>query len=174
MILVSNLLVLSPTYAQVESSSEELSVEEELDQVLGTLSTLRKTLKKNRQKRPVANKIKRITREIIKAVNSIPPEKCLEKLTDTMNEFYELVSDLGSGISCGPEILPPFFPEGEIENEDDLGINCIPPPEFEDDIAFQIGGPFGGSFADVHPVYEQCRDLFQIDEDLNNISDACE
>ena len=160
-----------PLYAQ-----EEISTEEKLNQVLDSLSSLKHTLKTSRAQRPVSRKIRSITRDIIRAVNSIPPENCLKELKDAMNDFYALVSVLGRGISCGPVILPPFLP-GEDEFvlvRETLTTDCLPPPEFDEDISLQIGGPFGGSFADVNPVYNECRDVFQIDNDSNDISDVCE
>lgn len=163
----------SLSYAQTDDSTSKLSAQEQLDQVLDTLSALNKTLKSQRRKRPIAIKIRLITRKIIRAVNSVPPSKCLEILKIAMDDFYGLVSDLGSGISCGPPILPPFLPEGE-STDTDLGINCLPPPEPGELTRLQIGGPFGGAFADVNPVYNECRDLFQIDDNGSNIPDVCE
>lgn len=161
-------------YAQ-DSSSEEISINEELNQVLGSLYSLKHTLRTDRKKRPISRKIRLITRKIIRAVNSTPPENCLQQLKMAMNDFYDLVSELELGITCGPAVLPPFLPgEDELIFREDLAIDCIP-PEFDDTLGrFQIGGPFGGSFADVNPVYDQCRDLFQQDNDSNDISDVCE
>lgn len=164
-----------PVYSQTDSTTEEPSIEEQLEEILSTLSSLQKTLKHERRKRPVARTIKSITRRIIRAVNSVLPDKCQTTLKIAMDDFYELVSDLGGGIACGPPILPPFLPGEETEIEDDLDINCLPPPEEDEVIArLQIGGPFGGAFADVHPVYNDCRGFFQIDTNGNNISDVCE
>ena len=164
----------SPVYSQTSDSTDEISIEEQLNELLGSLSSLQKTLKKQRIKKPISRKVKLITRNIIRAVNSIPPDKCLKILTAAMDDFFELVSDLGSGIACGPPILPPFLPGGEEIVDEDLSINCIP-PEFDEPIArLQIGGPYGGAFSDVHPAYNQCRDLFQTDSDASNIPDVCE
>lgn len=165
----------SPVYSQTGDSTDEITVEEQLNELLESLSSLQKTLKKQRIKKPIARKIKLITRNIIRAVNSIPSDKCLQILKDAMDDFFELVSDLGSGIACGPPILPPFLPgEEDLPPDTDLSINCIP-PEFDEPISrLQIGGPFGGAFSDIHPAYNQCRDLFQIDNDGSNIPDVCE
>lgn len=164
-----------PVYSQTNSMTEEPTIEEQLEEILASLSSLQKTLKEEKRKRPVARTIKSITRKIIRAVNSIPPDKCQKLLRVGMDDFYELVSDLESGIACGPPILPPFLPGEETEIEDELDINCIPPPEDDEVIArFQIGGPFSGAFSDAHPVYNDCRSFFQIDTNGNNISDVCE
>ena len=161
-------------YAQGDTASEEpLTVEEQLDNLLADLSSLQKTLKKNRRKRPVFKKIKLITRNIIKAVNTVPPENCMKVIRIAMDDFYELVSKLELGISCGPAILPPFLPGSDSSLlVESLTGDCLPPPDaFE---RLQIGGPFGGAFADVNPVYDEARDLFQIDADASEISDVCE
>lgn len=164
-----------PVYSQTDSTTEEPSIEEQLEEILASLSSLQKTLKEEKRKRPIARTIKSITRRIIRAVNTVPPDRCLTLLKVAMDDFYELVSDLGSAIACGPPILPPFLPGEETEIEDDLDINCIPPPEDNEVIVrLQIGGPFGGAFSDVHPVYNDCRGFFQIDTNGNNISDVCE
>ena len=166
------LIFISPVHSQTDGSTTELSVQEQLDQALDSLSSLKQILQSKRAKRPIARKIKLITRQIIRAVNSIPPDKCLQTLTKAMDDFYGLVSELGSGIACGPPILPPFLPEGDTST--DLGVNCILPEPNEPVSRLQIGGPFGGAFADVNPVYNQCRDVFRTDIDGNNIPDVCE
>lgn len=177
LVFLSFILLVStlPVYSQTSDSIDEITVEEQLNELLASLSSLQKTLKKQRIKKPIARKIKLITKNIIRAVNSIPPDKCLQTLKDAMDDFYELVSGLGSGIACGPPILPPFLPgEEDLPVDEDLSINCIP-PEFDEPIArLQIGGPYGGAFSDVNPAYNECRDLFQIDNDGSNIPDVCE
>lgn len=173
-LFIFNFQYLALAQDDIAESEETLSVGEQLDELLQSLSSLQANLKKNKRKRPVGRKIKLITKKIIKAVNSIPPEACMETLRLAMDDFYELVSDLGLGIACGPPILPPFLP-GEDDNNlvEPLSGDCLPPPDelFE---RLQIGGPFGGSFADVNPIYNEARNLFQIDTDKSNISDVCE
>ena len=75
-----------------------------------------------------------------------------------MDKFYGLVSDLNVGISCGPNIPPPFLPEGE----DTVSPDCILPDAFN------------GPFSEVYPLYTDARDVFRVDEDENNLSDVCE
>ena len=174
-LLVSLILFSYQLKAFSQSPSEEILIEEELNQVLDSLASLKHTLKTQRAKRPVGRKIKLITKDIIRAVNSIPPETCLKQLKAAMNNFYGLTSELLAGISCGPSVLPPFLPgEDEFPFRENLTTDCLPPPEDEIFERLQIGGPFGGAFTDVNPVYEECRDVFQIDSDENEISDVCE
>ncbi len=165
-------------YAQDDTTTPEatLSVEEQLESLLADLSSLQKSLKKNKRKRPIAREIKTITRKIIKAANSIPPENCMKTIRLAMDDFYELVSNLGSGISCGPPILPPFLPGGDTTEPliEALSADCLPPPDEFPLERLQIGGPFGGSFADIYPIYNEARDVFQIDGDTSEISDVCE
>ncbi|GEM_PF-2929902 len=157
-------------YAQGDIESEEpLTVEEQLESLLADLSSLQKSLKKNRRKRPVAREIKTITKKIIKAVNSIPPESCMNTIRQAMKDFYDLVSELQLGIACGPLIIPPFLPGGDEPILEKINVDCLPP----DDL-LQIGGPFGGAFVDVNPLYDEAKDLFQIDSDESEISDVCE
>lgn len=160
--------------SEVTTTEEELSVENQLDNLLAGLSSTQKALRKDRRKRSVARKIKLITNKLIKAVNLVPPRKCMDVLRVAMDEFYELVSNLGSGISCGPPILPPFLPGEDFDSlPTKLTQDCLPPPD-EPLERLQIGGPFGGSFSGVYPLYEDARDLFQIDSNDTEISDVCE
>ena len=163
----------SIAYAQDDTvtSGETLSVEQQLESLLADLLSLQKTLKKNKKKRPIAKDVKLITKKIIKAVNSIPPESCMNTLRQAMDEFFELVTKLELGISCGPVILPPFLPGDDGSSLiEPLTEDCLPPP----DALLQIGGPFGGAFVDINPVYDEAKDLFQIDVDSSEISDVCE
>ena len=174
-LLTLSIIFTGSVYAQDSTSTEEtLSVEERLGDLLANLSSLQTTLKKDRRKRPVARKIKLITKKIIKAVNAVPPENCMKVIRIAMNDFFGLVSDLGSGIACGPPILPPFLPGGDSDLPiDSLSSDCILPPD-EQLGRLQIGGPFGGSFSDVYPIYNEARDLFHIDTNSSDISDVCE
>lgn len=98
----------------------------------------------------------------------------MKTLREAMDEFYELVTKLELGITCGPAVLPPFLPgDGGEPLFEPLVEDCLPPPDdFPERL--QIGGPFGGAFADVNPVYDDARDLFQIDANSSEISDVCE
>jgi hypothetical protein len=173
--LILHLFFVNIAFAQddTNTSGETLSVEQQLESLLADLSSLQKALKKNRRKKPIARDIKVIARKIIRAVNSVPPETCMKTLREAMDEFYEVVTKLELGISCGPVVLPPFLPGDDGDPlVEPLVEDCLPPPdEFE---RLQIGGPFGGAFADVNPVYDTARDLFQIDVNDSEISDVCE
>lgn len=160
-------LCINPVCAQTTDPEEETpSIETQLDEILGDLNDLYKSLKKQKAKQAkiTANKIKLISRKIDRAVKTIPPNSCFEKLKVPMNDFFKLVSDLGIGISCGPTILPPFF------DTEPLVVNCIPPPEEDELLRAQVGRPF----SEVYGAYTKARDLVQIDTNINEIPDICE
>ena len=150
---------------EVSIATSTPTVEEQVNDLLTSLSSLVKTLKheRDRKSKTSAKKVKLIARRIDRALKQVPPEKCYEQIKIAMNEFYGLVSDLNIGISCGPLIIPPFL---DRENEVLTG-DCALPPEAV--LPDQLG-----IFGEVNPVYDTARDLFHIDEDGSGISDACE
>ena len=150
---------------EISIATSTPTVEEQINDLLASLSSLEKTLKKERGRssKTAAKKVKLIAKKIERAINSIPPEKCYEGIKIAMNDFFALVSKLNRGISCGPPIIPPF-----LDREDEvLTGDCALPPEkvFPDQL---------GIFGEVNPVYDTARSLFHIDEDGSGISDACE
>ena len=124
-----------------------------------------KKLKKERDKK-TAKRLKTIETKIIRALNSIPPAKCLDVLDKAMQDFYSLVSDLNIGVSCGPIIIPPFLP-GTDNTDTPVIPDCILPPEMRTI-------PFNGAFSLVNPLYEDARDVFRVDENENEMPDVCE
>ena len=169
LLVLSFLLYSIPVMAQEDlppSGDGEISiatstptVEEQADDLLLSLNSVVKTLKKERDRRSkiASKKLKLIAKKIDRALKRTPPEKCYEEVKIAMNDFFALVSDLNVGISCGPAIIPPFLDR----NNDPITPDCILPDQL-------------GAFGEVNPVYEDARDLFHIDEDDSGISDACE
>ena len=141
------------------------TVEEQVNDLLASMNSLVKTLKRARDRRSklASKKVKLIAKKIDRAINSIPPEKCYEGVKIAMNDFFALVSELNIGISCGPSIIPPFLDRA---NEVLTGDCALPPEEVLPD---QLG-----AFGEINPVYDTARNLFHIDEDGSGISDACE
>ena len=136
------------------------SVEDKLNKLLLDLNNLQVTLKKEGRavNKNTLQKVKLITRRIDRAVKLIPPSKCFGVIKVTMDDFYKLVSRLGTGIACGPPIVPPFLDDFAPST---LTGDCILPDQF---------GPFG----EVYGVYTEARELFHIDLDSNMVLDACE
>lgn len=155
--------MISPTFAQDTQSVEDVSLETRLDQLLVNINALQEKLKKQKSRRAktTSRKLKLISKGIIRAVNSVPPSLCLDKLKIAMDDFYELTSDLGAGISCGPPILPPFLER--IEKIESITTDCILPD--------QIGGE---PFSEVYGLYTEARDVFLVDLNSSEIPDACE
>ncbi len=135
------------------------TVEEQVNDLLASLDSLEKTLKKekDRSSKAAAKKVKLIGKKIGRAINSTLPEKCYEGVKIAMNDFFALVSKLGTGIACGPPIIPPFLDR----NNDSITPDCILPDQL-------------GAFGEVNSVYDIARNLFHIDKDGSGISDACE
>ena len=159
------------SYAQTEPNA----LNEQLDSLLTTFQETKSTLKKQRDKdsKKSYREVRQIGRNIIKALNSVPPEKCLKVLNNAMQDLYSLVSELSTGISCGPNISPPFLPGADElsmhEEENVVEPDCILPPEEE----FQTT-PYTGPFSVVNPLYDEAIDLFRTDSDENNMPDVCE
>lgn len=158
------------SYAQTDTQT----LNERLDSLLTTFKETQATLKKQRDKdsRKSYREIKQIGKRTIKALNLVPPVKCLKVLNDAMQDLYSLVSDLNTGISCGPNIIPPFLPgadELDMPAEGTVGPDCILPP----DEGFQTT-PYNGAFSVVNPLYDEARDVFRTDSDGNNMPDVCE
>ena len=158
LIIVSFLI--NTVFAQTETSS----IEDQLGQLLESSQSLQKELrnKKDRESHRLARKLKLITRKIISAVNSVPPTKCLSRLKPAMKDFFELVSDLGSGIACGPPIIPPFLRINKLS----LNPDCLPPDLAPDQLDL--------NFSETLGLYDKARDIFHIDTNTNEIPDACE
>ena len=165
---VAGILFTNSVFAQTADTSagNDASVQSKLDELLVTLSNVSSQLRsiKDPKSHRAAIKIKLIKRKIVKAVNSIPPEKCLGKLKIAMNDFYALVSKLGQGIACGPPIIPPFL---QVANPP-ISPDCALPPE--DVVPDQIDPGFSESLG----AYDTARDIFHIDSNSNEIPDACE
>ena len=169
LIITAALVITLKANAQISSSSssggEILSTEEKLDQLERDTSDVIGNLKKEKDKK-TAKKLKAIETKIIRALNSIPPAKCLDVLDKAMQSFFGLVSDLNVGVSCGPVIIPPFLPG--IDNTDTpVTPDCILPPEMRTI-------PFNGAFSLVNPLYDDARDVFRTDENENEMPDVCE
>ena len=162
------LLVVLKANAQINSSSssgETLSTQDQLDQVERDTSDGIARLKKEKD-RKTAKRLKIIERNVIRALNSVPPAKCLSILDKAMQSFFDLVSELSTGISCGPAIIPPFLP-GTNNIDTPITPDCILPPEMR-------AIPFNGAFSLVNPIYENAREVFRIDENENEMPDVCE
>ena len=158
------LIIISFLTNTVLAQTETSSVEDQLGQLLESSQSLQKELrnKKDKESRRLARRLKLITRKIISAVNSVPPAKCLSRLKPAMEDFFGLVSELGSGIACGPPIIPPFLRMNELP----LNPDCLPPDLAPDQLDL--------NFSETLGLYDKARDIFHIDTNTNEIPDACE
>ena len=158
------IFLLNPVFAQNVTSSETPSVQTQAEQILNDLNNLIEKLqkKKGRANHIKANKIALIKRKLVRAVNSNPPAKCYQRLKIAINNLYGLVSELGSGISCGPPIIPPFFLQIKLS----LAPDCLPPDITPDQL--------DETFVDLNPIYDNARALIKIDDDSSEIPDVCE
>ncbi len=162
LIAVFSVSVVSPIFAQDTQPSGDTSLQTRLNQLLANISDLQQQLKgeKGRKVKTTARKLKLISKGLIKAVNLIPPSSCLDKLKTAMDDFYALTSELGTGIACGPPIVPPFL--GRIAKTKSITPDCILPD--------QLSEPF----SEVYGLYTEARDIFHTDLNSNNIPDSCE
>ena len=153
----------------VFAQEETIPIETQLDEILRDLNNLQETFKHEKGKHPklVARKLKLIGKKIDRAVKTVPPKNCLSRLKIAMKDFYELTSDVGTGIACGPPIIPTFF-DREKDNGP-LTINCLPPPD-EGFLRAQLGD----LFSEVYGLYNRARDLALIDKNTDEIPDVCE
>ena len=171
LVAVFSLLVNTPkSISQTDASSsssggETLSTKDKLDQLQRDVSDTIENLKKEKDKK-TAKRLKVIEVKIIRALNSIPPSKCLDVLDKAMQSFYGLVSDLNVGVSCGPIIIPPYLP-GKDRTDTPITPDCALPPEMRTI-------PFNGAFSLVNPLYDDARDIFRTDENENEMPDVCE
>ncbi len=169
--VVFTLLVIpSKSIAQTDSSATEgTTLDNKLGDLLNNIKTALGDLRKQKDKkaREAYKKIRSINKEILKALNTVPPAKCLGVLDNAMQKLYSLVSNLNIGISCGPVIIPPFLP-GTDNLAEIITPDCaLPPDEMR-------STPFNGAFSIVNPVYDNARDVFREDTNENEIPDVCE
>ena len=148
------------------SSGGVVSVEAQAEQILGRLKTLQEELNSKSKKDKIshlrARKVKLLIRKLVRAVNSVPPTKCLERLKIAMRDFYNLVSEVGTGIACGPPIILPFLERTEFA----LSPDCIMPDFTPDQL--------DPTFVELNPIYDDAQKLSIVDDDGNDISDVCE
>lgn len=152
------------------TSTGEINIQKQFEQAIQDLNDLRGKLLKGKKRKSnlsTAREIKSIVRKLIRALSSVPPSNCFDKLKIGMNEFYDLISEVSIGISCGPNILPPFPEEIEFLIQPD----CLPPEEDELPVIDQFRGDL---FFELNPIYEKARELSTTDADGNGISDVCE
>ena len=161
-----SLLCTNSVLAQTDST-EGVSIDEQLAMLLGDLNSLYENIKKGkfRHGKTAARKLKFIGRKIDRAVKTVPPNSCLSRLKIAMKDFYELTSDVGTGIACGPPIIPTFFDR----DKEPLTTDCLPPPEDE-----VLRAQLGDLFSEVYGLYNKARDLARTDTNLNEIPDICE
>ncbi|MBI3591619.1 MAG: hypothetical protein HY094_09630 [Candidatus Melainabacteria bacterium] len=154
----------APAQDASSSSGGMVSVEAQAQQIIVRLKTLQGKLnsEKGRINHLRAKKIKLLIRKLIRAVNSIPSTKCLEKLKVAMYDFYGLVSEVGSGIACGPPIIRPFLQQVKLS----LTPDCIPPDITPDQL--------DPVFVELNPIYDDAQKLSIVDYDGNGVSDVCE
>ena len=158
--------------AQTDSSStgdtKPETLNNRLDNLLVDTKTAIEDLRKQKDKktRSTAKRLKVIERKIIKALNTVPPAKCLNILNDGMQDLFGLVSELNVGITCGPIIIPPFLP-GTENTDSPITTDCILPPEMR-------ATPFNSAFSVMNPLYETARDIFRTDTNKNEMPDVCE
>ena len=158
--------------AQTDSSSAGDNQSETLNDRLNNLLTDTKTAledlrkQKDKKTRSAYKKLRLINKEIIKALNTVPPDKCLDALDNGMQDLYGLVSKLNIGISCGPIIIPPFLP-GTSNRDVPVTPDCGLPPEMR-------ATPFNGAFSIINPLYDNARSIFRTDENQNEVPDVCE
>ena len=167
--LISAILTISlKANAQTSSSSsggETLSLEDKLNQLERDTSDAIGSLNKAKDKK-TAKRLRAIEKKILRALNTVPPAKCLDILDKGMQSLYDLVSELNVGISCGPVIIPPFLP-GTDNTDTPVTPDCALPPEMR-------SIPFNGAFSIVNPIYDNAREIFRTDEDENEMPDVCE
>ena len=167
LVLAFALTITLKSLAQTSSSSsggEILSLEDKLNQLEKDTSDAIKDLNKARDKK-TAKRLRSIEKTILRALNTIPPAKCLDILDKGMQSLYDLVSELNVGISCGPVIIPPFLP-GTDNTDTPVTTDCALPPEMR--------ATFNGAFSIVNPIYENARDIFRTDANENEMPDVCE
>jgi len=172
--VVFALLTTAPkSIAQTDSSAagdtQPETLNNQLDNLLADTKTALEDLRKQKDKktRSAYKKLRLINKEIIKALNTVPPSKCLDALDNGMQDLYGLVSKLNVGISCGPIIIPPFLP-GTDNTDTSVTPDCALPPDEMRAI------PFNSAFSIVNPLYDNARDIFRIDENKNEMPDVCE
>ena len=169
-VICTSSIISGQAYAQSEdTSSSSVSIETQLNEILRDLNNLQETFKHERGKQPklVARKLRLIEKKIDRAVKTTPPLNCFKRLKIAMKDFYELTSDVGTGIACGPPIIPTFFDREK--DKEPLTINCLPPPD-EGPLRAQLGD----LFSEVYGLYDRTRTLALIDKNTNEIPDACE
>lgn len=169
LLLLSILSVSSlESFAQTDSSVTEDTPDNKLNDFLNDIKTSLGNLRKQKDKKSrIAYKdLRLINKEIIKALNTVPPAKCLDALDHGMQDLYALVSELNVGISCGPVIIPPFLP-GTSSRGVTITPDCGLPPEMR-------AIPFNSAFSVVNPLYEDARDIFRTDINENEMPDVCE
>ncbi len=158
--------------AQIGSSTtggtQPETLNNQLDNLLADTKTALEDLRKQKDKktRSAYKKLRLINKKIIKALNTVPPAKCLDALDNGMQDLYGLVSELNVGITCGPVIIPPFLP-GTNNTDTSITPDCILPPEMR-------ATPFNGAFSIVNPLYEKARGIFRTDTNKNEMPDVCE
>ncbi|OGI06827.1 MAG: hypothetical protein A3I68_00600 [Candidatus Melainabacteria bacterium RIFCSPLOWO2_02_FULL_35_15] len=172
-VITAVLIIALKSTAETDSSSSSggskpETLDSKLNDLLADTKTTLEDLKKQKDKKARAayKKLRLINKQVIKALNAVPPAKCLDVLDDAMQDLYSLVSELSTGISCGPAIIPPFLP-GTDDTDTLVTPDCILPPEMR-------ATPFNGAFSLVNPLYESARDVFRTDENENEMPDACE
>ena len=161
-LLTTSLKSIAQEDAQPETLNEKLN--NLLDDTKAALQDLRK--QKDKKTRAAYKKLRLINKQILKALNTIPPAKCLDSLDNAMQDLYGLVSELNVGISCGPVIIPPFLPGTESRDEP-VTPDCFLPPEMR-------ALPFNGAFSVVNPLYDSAREIFRTDTNQNEMPDVCE
>ena len=158
--------------AQTSSSSsggtQTETLNDKLNNLLAETKTALEDLRKQKDKKSKSayKKLRLINKEIIKALNTVPPAKCLDALDKGMQDLYGLVSEVNVGISCGPVIIPPFLP-GTSNRDVPVTPDCALPPEMK-------VTPFNGAFSILNPLYDNARDIFSTDTNQNEMPDACE
>ena len=152
--------------AQEDAQPETL--DKKLNDFLNDTKTALEDLRKQKDKKTKAayKKLRLINKQILKALNTVPPAKCLDSLDNAIQDLYSLVSDLNIGISCGPVIIPPFLPGTEGRNEP-VTPDCFLPPEMR-------STPFNGAFSVINPLYDNAREVFRTDTNQNEMPDVCE
>ena len=166
------IITTSQSFSQTDTSTtgdtESETLSDKLDNLLADTKAALEDLRKQKDKksRLAYKKLRLINKEIIKALNKIPPAKCLDALDTGMQDLYGLVSELNIGISCGPIIIPPFLP-GTSNRDVPVTPDCALPPEMR-------ATPFNGAFSLVNPLYETARGIFRTDTNKNDMPDACE
>ena len=147
---------------QPETLNEKLN--NLLDDTKAALQDLRK--QKDKKTKGAYKKLRLINKQVIKALNTIPPAKCLDSLDNAMQDLYGLVSELNVGISCGPVLIPPFLPGTESRDEP-ITPDCALPPEMR-------STPFNSAFSVINPLYDNAREIFRTDTNQNEMPDVCE